>query len=101
MSVFHPIACSFFDLWINFTTVDGSDWYCNFSACRASNMMTTSTNVMTTSVVSGVAVYAIFASCPLFFEIKIMIISIMFTCVALRSYMHMSNVINISLIFFF
>lgn len=29
--VFHPIACSFFDLWINFTTVDGSDWYCNFS----------------------------------------------------------------------
>jgi hypothetical protein len=63
-------------------------------------MMTTSTNVMTTSVDSGVVVYAIFASCPLFFEIKIMIISIMFTCVALRSYMHMSNVINISLIFF-
>jgi hypothetical protein len=54
---------------------------------------------MSTSVGSGVARYAV-ATRPLLYMIRIMMISIMYMFVALRSHVHMSDITNIIFIIF-
>jgi hypothetical protein len=68
--------------------------------CTASSRTTAPTGAMSTSATgSGAAGYVVVH--PLFSAIKIMIISIVYMFLTLRSHVHMSDVTNILIIYFF